>query len=156
MKPRKYKSIQIGNLLSQITPLQMDKTKNKMELSARIEGLMISKGWTKSQFAEKVDKKPSEITKWLSGTQNLTIDTLTEIAQSFGIPLSALFGSREIQVVYKTPEIIVHAPSRKMEIPATALVTNQYYNYKPREYAPINLVPVNYNFSKQKSRIHNG
>lgn len=69
-KARKYNSSKLKELLDEVTPLEMEQTKNKMQLAARIEDLMRAKGWNKSQFAEKVGKHPSEITKWLSGTQN--------------------------------------------------------------------------------------
>jgi transcriptional regulator with XRE-family HTH domain len=86
----------------------MEQTKTKMKLAARIEDYMRAKGWNKSQFAEKVGKNPSEITKWLSGTQNFTVDVLTEIASTFDIELTALFGKHPIPVVYRK-EIVVNS-----------------------------------------------
>ncbi|WP_439504863.1 helix-turn-helix domain-containing protein [Sediminibacterium sp.] len=89
-KARKYKSPLIDELLKQVTPLEMEQAKLKMQLAAKIEDLIKSKSWSKSEFAEKIGKHPSEITKWLSGTQNFTIDTLIEIAFIFKIKLSDL------------------------------------------------------------------
>ncbi len=93
-KARKYNSSKLQELLDEVTPLEMEQTKNKMQLAARIEDFMGAKGWNKSQFAEKVGKNPSEITKWLSGTQNFTVDVLTEIASTLGVELTALFGKQ--------------------------------------------------------------
>lgn len=89
-KARKYKSPLIDELLKELTPLEMKQAKLKMQLAAKIEDLIKSKSWSKSEFAEKIGKHPSEITKWLSGTQNFTIDTLIEIAFIFKIKLSDL------------------------------------------------------------------
>jgi len=105
-KARKYNSSKLQELLDEVTPLEMEQTKVKMQLSARIEDFMRAKGWNKSQFAEKVGKNPSEITKWLSGTQNFTTDVLTEIASALGVELTALFGKKQFQVIYRT-EIVV-------------------------------------------------
>lgn len=91
-KARKYNSSKLQKLLDEVTPLEMEQTKVKMQLAARIEDFMRAKGWNKSQFAEKVVKNPSEITKWFSGTQNFTTDVLTEIAFALGVDLTALFG----------------------------------------------------------------
>lgn len=100
-KARKYNSSKLQQLLDEVTPVEMEKTKNKMLLAARIEDLMIAKGWNKSQFAEKVGKNPSEITKWLSGTQNFTVDVLTEIASTFGVEISSLYNKQQSSVFFR-------------------------------------------------------
>jgi transcriptional regulator with XRE-family HTH domain len=107
-KARKYNNSKLQELLDEVSPLEMEQTKTKMKLAARIEDYMRAKGWNKSQFAEKVGKNPSEITKWLSGTQNFTVDVLTEIASTFDIELTALFGQHPIPVVYRK-EIVVNS-----------------------------------------------
>lgn len=89
-KARNYSSSKLNELLDEITPLEMEQTKVKMQIAARIEDFMKARNWSKSQFATKVGKNPSEITKWLSGTQNFTIDVLTEIASTFEVELAAL------------------------------------------------------------------
>jgi ribosome-binding protein aMBF1 (putative translation factor) len=113
-KARKYNSSKLQELLDEVTPLEMEQTKVKMQLAARIEDFMRLKGWNKSQFAEKVGKNPSEITKWFSGTQNFTIDVLTEIAFAFGVDLTALFGEKQVQVIYRkeivVKSVVTHPP----------------------------------------------
>jgi len=58
-----------------------------MLLAASISKAIKSKGLTKSEFAEKMGKNPSVVTKWLSGVHNFTSDTLTDIQQVLGISL---------------------------------------------------------------------
>jgi len=105
-KARKYSSSKLQELLDEITSLEMEQTKVKMQLAARIEDLMRAKGWNKSQFAEKVGKNPSEITKWFSGSQNFTIDVLTEIAFALGVELTTLFGKKQVQVIYRKEFVV--------------------------------------------------
>lgn len=100
-KARKHNSLKFQELLDEVTPLEMEQTKIKMQLAARIEDFMKINGWSKSQFAEKVGKNPSEITKWFSGTQNFTVDILTEIALSLGVELIALLGNQQVKTLYK-------------------------------------------------------
>jgi len=131
-KARKHLSSRLQELLDEVTPLEMEQTKVKMQLSARIEDLMRVKGWNKSLFAEKVGKNPSEITKWLSGTQNFTIDVLTEIAFAFGVELSELFGNKQVQVIYRK-EIVVKSLATQPSIILTtpySLKTNVYGSYQ--------------------------
>ena len=112
IKARKYNSSKLQELLDEVSPLEMEQTKIKMQLAARIEDIMRAKGWNKSQFAAKMGKNPSEITKWMSGTQNFTVDILTEIASTFDIEITALFSKQQIQVVHRQDIVVksVDAP----------------------------------------------
>jgi len=117
-KARKYNSSKLQELLDEITPLEMEQTKVKMQLAANIEDFMRAKGWNKSQFAEEVGKNPSEITKWFSGTQNFTTDVLTEIAFALGVELSSLFGKKQVQVIYRK-EIFIKSEASQPAIIVT-------------------------------------
>ena len=54
------------------------------DISDRIDLLMREKGLTKKQFADALGKRPSEVTKWLSGQHNFTISTLAMLSTFFG------------------------------------------------------------------------
>ena len=56
-------------------------------ISDRIDYLMHEKGLSKKQFADALGKRPSEITKWLSGQHNFTIATLGMLSTFFGQPI---------------------------------------------------------------------
>lgn len=103
---RKYNSSITNELLSEITPIDRQQIVNKMSLAARLDDLITSRGWGKREFAEKVNKNPSEITKWLSGTQNFTMDILSEIALALNLPIAELFAPKQIQVINKTHIVI--------------------------------------------------
>jgi len=66
---------------------EYERTRTSMLLAASISKAIKSKGLTKSEFAEKMGKNPSVVTKWLSGVHNFTSDTLTDIQQVLGISL---------------------------------------------------------------------
>lgn len=57
------------------------------DISNAIEFLMRERGLTKKQFADALGRKPSEITKWLSGQHNFTIRTLAMLSTFFGTPV---------------------------------------------------------------------
>lgn len=77
----------ITELLAEITPEQQARTDRKMRIASLIAEALKAKGMAKKEFAQKVGRKPSEITKWLSGTHNFTIDALTDIEQVLNIKL---------------------------------------------------------------------
>ncbi len=140
-KARKYHSSKLQELLDEVTPLEMEQTKVKMQLAVRIEDFMKAKGWNKSQFAGKVGKNPSEITKWFSGTQNFTTDVLTEIASALGVELAALFGKKEIQVMYRNeivvktvapqPMIIITTPMSQGSVDYDSFQWKSHWNKTP-------------------------
>jgi ribosome-binding protein aMBF1 (putative translation factor) len=75
----------LDNLLAEITPEQQARTDCKMRIACIIDNTMKAKGLGKKQFADKVGRKPSEITKWLSGTHSFTIETIADIERVLGI-----------------------------------------------------------------------
>lgn len=86
-KAREYDSPLLQNLLSEITPEEHERTLKQMMMSARIEDGIIAKGWSKGEFAKRINQTPSTISKWLSGSHNFTLDTLTDIQRVLGIQL---------------------------------------------------------------------
>lgn len=57
------------------------------EISDKIYTLMRDRGLSKKQFADSLGRRPSEVTKWLSGQHNFTIATLTMLSTFFGQPI---------------------------------------------------------------------
>lgn len=97
-KARVYNSPLIKELLDEITPEQFAHTEKRMLLSARLDEAIRAKGWRKNEFAKLVGKKPSVISKWLSGTHNFTSDTLFDIEKILNINLIRLDSSPGITV----------------------------------------------------------
>lgn len=90
----KGKSV-LDSLLDEIPPKDMERTAERMRLAGRIADLMGEAGYTKKRFADLMGKEASVISKWLSGTHNFTIDTLSDISFELGISMTALFEERK-------------------------------------------------------------
>jgi transcriptional regulator with XRE-family HTH domain len=73
------------------------------DIVVRINHLMRAKGYTQKQLAEKMNKKPSEINKWLKGNHNLTLKTLAKLEAELGEPI--IFTSEE-QLLKKHRKLI--------------------------------------------------
>ena len=65
-------------------------TELSFEISDRIYALMNERGLSKKQFADALGRRPSEITKWLSGQHNFTIATLAMLSTFFGQPIISI------------------------------------------------------------------
>lgn len=50
------------------------------DLVVRINQLLREKGLTKKELATKLEKKPSEISKWLNGEHNFTLRSLAKLS----------------------------------------------------------------------------
>lgn len=72
----------LDRLLQEITPEEQEKTNAKMLLAAKIADAMAAKGWNNKMLMDAMGKKnASEITRWLSGTHNFTMDTLIDLGR---------------------------------------------------------------------------
>ena len=72
--------MKIGERISKISELDYLKVARRMRIAAQIEDAMKAMNLSKKDLALLMDRRPSEITKWLSGNQNFTSDTLAELS----------------------------------------------------------------------------
>ena len=88
-KARAYFSQEVEDIKAMITPERREQSKKRMLLAARIDDKIRERGLSNQEFAFMIGKKPSEISKWLSGTHNFTTETLWEIERVLNIQLVA-------------------------------------------------------------------
>jgi ribosome-binding protein aMBF1 (putative translation factor) len=86
-KPRKYTSQILQEALKNIDPTRREMVRRRMLIAARIDDALKAKNWTQKQLAEAMNKRPSEVTKWLSGTHNFTLETIALIEKHLDITL---------------------------------------------------------------------
>lgn len=53
-----------------------------------IKDALAASGMTRKEFADRMHRLPSEVTKWLSGNHNFTTNLLAEISYVLGKPIS--------------------------------------------------------------------
>ncbi len=84
---RKYTSPIIQEALKNIDPTRREMVRRRMMISARIDDALKLKGWSQKQLADKMEKRPSEVTKWLSGNHNFTLETISLIEKQLEVTL---------------------------------------------------------------------
>lgn len=57
------------------------------DIAVRINQILIEKNLTQKDLAEKLEKRPSEISKWLNGEHNFTLRSLAKLSAELGEPL---------------------------------------------------------------------
>ena len=57
------------------------------DIVVRVNQLLKSRGYTQKELATKMDKTPSEISKWLNGDHNLTLKSLAKLTAVLGEPI---------------------------------------------------------------------
>lgn len=58
----------------------------------RIHNILKEKGLRQKDLANLLGKKESEISKWMQGTHNFTIDTILSIENALGFPILQVVG----------------------------------------------------------------
>ena len=74
----------MDEIRSTITPeikLQMEMS---VAITNRIYEILEAKGMTQKELAQKLGKTETEVSRWLSGTHNLTLSTICKISAALG------------------------------------------------------------------------
>ena len=74
----------IKNAFANIDPNNKQFVKKNTEIVEEIYELLDSKKMTQKELAKLLDKKESEVSKWLSGLQNLTLRSITKMEIALG------------------------------------------------------------------------
>jgi len=91
-------------------------TKMQMELSVaianRVYNILESKGMSQKDFARLMGKTETEVSRWLSGTHNLTIATISKISVALGEDIIKVtnysylpFHEDDLMLAAESPEI---------------------------------------------------
>ena len=71
-------------MVAQVPPEIKEEINLSFAISNKIDSLMKERGLSKKQFDDQIGKRPSEITRWLSGQHNFTVSTLAMLSTFFG------------------------------------------------------------------------
>lgn len=75
----------------------------------RIHEILESKGMTQRQFANKLGKKESEVSKWMRGTHNFTCNSIAKLECALGESIIQIASSQHSVYVLQVPNGISNA-----------------------------------------------
>ena len=73
--------------MSSITEEDRCRTRDRMLIALKTADALEAKKLSQKAFAELMSKSESEISEWLSGNRNFTVDTQSDISDCLGIRL---------------------------------------------------------------------
>lgn len=87
MTTRRKPSAGLTRIMNNIDEDKLRRTRDRMLVAVKIADALKAKGITQKKFAEMTGRSESEISEWLSGNRNFTIDTLSDIKKYLGLDL---------------------------------------------------------------------
>ena len=95
-KARTYTSPVIARVMKRIPTEKFLQAEKRMQLAVKIADTLEIKGWSKKDLADRMHKNPSEVSRWLSGSHNFTIDTLCSIEEVLNVQLVIIQSEKEL------------------------------------------------------------
>ena len=74
----------MDEIRSTITPEMKLQMEMSVAIANRIYEILEVKGMTQKELAQKLGKTETEVSRWLSGTHNLTLSTICKISAALG------------------------------------------------------------------------
>lgn len=89
MKTANYSSF-LDQILDKLRPVDLHTKEHRLAIKSRVEHLLIETGLTKAELGSRIRTEIVALRSWLSGTKDLTVETLHELCLSLHISLGDL------------------------------------------------------------------
>lgn len=94
----------------QVNPLIRQDVDLSFQIVDRIHEILQAKGLKQKDLALLLGKKEAEISKWMRGTHNFTIDTLVSIEQALGAPILRVIHQKDVIHTYEFEPMMACEP----------------------------------------------
>jgi DNA-binding helix-turn-helix protein len=122
IKKRKSKGA-LSQMIASTSKADVEKMSNRLLLASKIGSALKNAGISQKRFSEMMNRTESEVSSWLSGDRNFTVDTLTEISIALNITLL----DTSLHTMYSIPaHILLPVKETKKSI---AITSSSTWNY---------------------------
>lgn len=80
----------LDRILDKLRPADLQSQESRLTIKARVEHILAETGLTATELGSRIRKDIHSLRTWLSGTRDLTVETLHEFCQSLHISLGDL------------------------------------------------------------------
>jgi plasmid maintenance system antidote protein VapI len=115
----------LSGLFPKTLSLEAEAVHRKLVITNRLIELMEEQGVSRSELAKRMGVQPSRVTAMLSGTSNLTIDTLVRAGLALGAELHQTFVATGSQVKW-----VIENPTSESESLLTSRVAEDPAPYR--------------------------
>jgi len=84
------KSTFLDRILDKLRPSDLQTQESRLAIKNRVEHILAETGLTAAELGSRIRKDVHSLRTWLSGTRDLTVETLQEFCQSLHISLGDL------------------------------------------------------------------
>lgn len=128
-------SATLTKIMSSISEEDRRRTRDRMLIAVKIADALETKQLSQKEFAARMQKSESEISEWLSGNRNFTVDTLSDISDCLGIRLLPNSDMRTERV----STLETHIKITKKRYPRPYYMTgNRMYTCTSEEWSTLN------------------
>lgn len=117
------------NLADSLDAAEYARVKSRMCVAVKIADALKQKGMTQRELARLTGKKPSEISRMLTGTMNLTHDTMFDLQQALGIELINVTPSGIHEVPDINLSVVLKRNSEYSTLPEKTFVRTDFLAY---------------------------
>lgn len=79
-----------------------DSRKKSQLIALKILRTLRKRGLSQKQFAEQLNVSPQQVSKWVKGSENFTLETIEKIEKALGVTLIAVAAEEAVAVSAKT------------------------------------------------------
>ena len=108
------------------------------DIVVRVNQILKAKNWSQKDLAERIGKRPSEISKWLKGEHNFTLKSIAKLQAELDEPIISVADD----------EIFINSEEKSFKKGFTVVHRNK--NYKNLPFENSNMT----NQSKHKNLVH--
>lgn len=98
MNNRRKQSDTLARILADTEERDFCRMRNRMLVAAKIADALKVRHISQKRFAEMIGRSEPEISEWLSGDRNFTIDTLSDVSVCLGIRLLDVSYSKAVRI----------------------------------------------------------
>lgn len=97
---RRKPSLALTKIMASISSEDRRRARDRMLIAVKIADALEAKRLSNKAFAKLMGKSESEVSEWLSGNRNFTVDTLSDISDCLGIRLLPVSDMRAHRVSF--------------------------------------------------------